>query len=65
VAAYAAALQALCNAPDEHLLRRGEQARQHAQPFNWDRVAAAQEDYYRELLQASPQGRLALPDKLA
>lgn len=50
IAAYAAALQALADAPDTELLRRGEAARQHARQFSWDRVAAAQAEYYEALL---------------
>jgi phosphatidyl-myo-inositol alpha-mannosyltransferase len=48
--AYAAALQSLADAPDNELLNRGETARQHARQFSWDRVAAAQADFYETLL---------------
>jgi len=51
VAAYAAALQTLADAPDDELLQRGEAARSHARQYSWDRVAALQADYY-ELLHA-------------
>jgi phosphatidylinositol alpha-mannosyltransferase len=56
LAAYAAALQQLADAPEPEWLQRGEAARQHAQQFSWDRVAELQADYY-ETLQAQYASR--------
>jgi glycosyltransferase involved in cell wall biosynthesis len=49
VDAYAAALGALLDAPDDVLRRRGEEARAWARRYDWDAVAAAQEDFYLDV----------------
>jgi len=49
VAAYAAALSALLQAPDAELDARGESARAWARQYDWDTVAAAQEAFYLDV----------------
>jgi glycosyltransferase involved in cell wall biosynthesis len=49
VGAYAAQIAALMALPDDELDRRGESARAWARRYDWDAVAAAQEDFYLDV----------------
>jgi phosphatidylinositol alpha-mannosyltransferase len=50
VDAYAHALLAQLDAPDDELRARGEAARAFARQYDWDTVAAAQENYYFDVM---------------
>ncbi len=49
VPAYAARIAALMALPDDELDRRGDLARAWARRYDWDAVAAAQEDFYLDV----------------
>ncbi len=51
VEAYAHALLAQLEAPDDELRARGEAARTWARQYDWDAVAAAQEAYYLDVME--------------
>jgi phosphatidyl-myo-inositol alpha-mannosyltransferase len=61
VEAYAAAMQALIDAPACELLRRGESCRERVLDYRWDSIAASQEAFYLEVADArraaGPNGR--------
>ena len=56
VQAYAQAMVSLSRAGADELQSRGSAAREWARRFNWDAVAAAQEDYYLQTLQTHRAG---------
>ncbi|MGN6524998.1 MAG: glycosyltransferase family 4 protein [Burkholderiaceae bacterium] len=51
VDAYAAALAATLALPDDALRARGDEARAWARRYDWDAVAAAQEDFYLDVVE--------------
>jgi glycosyltransferase involved in cell wall biosynthesis len=57
VDAYAAALAATLAMPDDVLRARGEEARAWARQYDWDAVAAAQEDFYLDVVERFRRAR--------
>lgn len=59
VDAYAAALAATLATPDDALRARGDEARAWARQYDWDAVAAAQEDFYLDVVERFRSARRA------